>query len=202
MGPPGPYLASLFLTKRRRFCMIFHRSNDTTASPILKVRINNQILAPELRVIGEDGENIGVMKRSDALALARPDEGIDLIEISPNAVPPVARIMSFDKYRYQVEKAEKAERKAQKQGGLKNVQISARAATNDLMIKIRHLEEFLNEGNQVEISMRLRGREKGNKPWANEKLEAFLKMIPVEYRVISPVKYSGNGLSMQIAKKK
>ena len=74
---------------------------------IIKPRINNQITAPELRVIGEDGNNLGVLKREEALALAKPELGIDLIEIAPTAKPPVARIMSYDKYRYEEEKREK-----------------------------------------------------------------------------------------------
>lgn len=133
--------------------------------------------------------------------MARPAEGIDLIEISPNAKPPVARLMSYDKFRYEEAKREKKERLAQKSGGLKHVQISARAAQNDLMIKMRQLEEFLGEGYQIEINMRLRGREKGMKDWARQKLEEFMKKIPVEYKRISEPRFGGYGMSVQIAKK-
>lgn len=166
-----------------------------------KPRINNQITAPELRVIGEKGENLGVLPREQALALARPEGGLDLIEIVPTAKPPVARLMSFDKYRYEREKAEKKERRAQKTAGVKQIQISARAAQNDLLIKMRQLEGFLAEGHQVEIQMRLRGREKGNKDWARQKLGDFMKMIPVEYKVLAPPKFGGRGMIAQITKK-
>jgi len=143
------------------------------------------------------------MPREKALALARPAEGIDLIEISPNAKPPVARLMSYDKFRYEESKREKKERLAQKGGGMKRVQISARAAQNDLQVKLRQLLKFLDEGHQVEIHVRLRGREKGNQPWARERLAAFLKMIPpeVEYKQLSEPRFGGYGLAMQIAKK-
>jgi translation initiation factor IF-3 len=169
----------------------------------LKPRINNQITAPELRVINEKGENLGVMSRAKALDLARPETGLDLIEIAPTAKPPVARVMSYDKFRYEEAKREKKERLAQKGGGLKQVQISARAAQHDLMVKMKQLEEFLAEGHQVEVNMRLRGREKGMKDWARQKMEDFLKAIPpeVEYKRISEIRFGGYGLSISIAKK-
>ncbi|MDR3581696.1 MAG: translation initiation factor IF-3 [Candidatus Pacebacteria bacterium] len=163
--------------------------------------MNNQITAPELRVIGEKGENLGVMKRGDALLLARPDEGIDLIEISAAATPPVVRLMNYDKFRFEEDKRIKKERLAQKSAAMKVVQISARAAVNDLMVKVRQVEKFFGEGHPVEVNMRLRGREKRNKDFAMEKLLEFLKLLPVEYRKLSEPKYLGNGPSVQIAKK-
>ena len=167
-----------------------------------RARINTQITAPQLRVIGADGQNLGVLSREEALALVRPGEGLDLIEISPTATPPVARLMSFDKYRYEAQKAEKTRRRQEKTGGPKQVQISARAAHNDLLIKLKKLEEFLAEDHPVDIQVRLRGREKGNRPWAFQKLEEFMKMITTEYRVITPARSSGNGILVQITKKK
>lgn len=141
------------------------------------------------------------MPREKALALVRPEEGIDLIEIVPTAKPPVCRLMSFDKYRYEQEKKEKKERLTQKSAELKQIQISARAAQHDLLIKIKQLEKFLNEGHQVEIHLRLRGREKSHKDWARQKLEEFLKMITIEYKIISPPKFGGRGMLAQIIKR-
>lgn len=154
-----------------------------------------------MRVIDEKGENLGVMPRAEALKLVRPEEGLDLIEISANAKPPVVRLMSYDKFRYEEEKRLKKERLAQKSAAMKVVQISARAAHNDLMIKIRQLEKFFNEGHPVEITMRLRGREKRNKDWAMEKLKEFLTLIPMEYKKLSEPRFLGNGPSVQVAKK-
>ncbi len=168
---------------------------------MIKPRINNLITAPELRVIDEAGKNLGVLTRDEALKLAKPDLDLDLIEIAPTAKPPVARVMSYDKYRYEKVKQEKKDRLAQKGGGLKHVQISARAATNDLQIKVRQLEKFFAEGYTVEIQMRLRGREKYNKDWARLKLGEFLKMISVEYKALSEPRFGGRGMFMQIAKK-
>ncbi len=172
-----------------------------SSTPIVKPRINNQITAPELRVIGEQGENLGVMSRDEAIKLARPDAGIDLIEISAQAKPPVARLMSYDKFRYDEEKRIKKERLAQKSAAMKAVQITAKAAHNDLMVKVRQVEKFFAQGHPVEVVMRLRGREKRNKDWAMEKLLEFLRLIPVEYKKLNEPRFLGNGPAVQIAKK-
>lgn len=152
-------------------------------------------------MIDAEGKNLGVLSREEALKLVPLESGLDLIEISPTAKPPVARIMSFDKYRYEQEKLEKKQRASQRSTDIKVVQISARMADNDLQIKLKKLEEFLGEGHQVSITMRLRGREKANKDWAGQKLEEFIKMITTEYKVIAPPRYAGNGFSTQIVKK-
>lgn len=163
-----------------------------------KPRINNQITAPELRVIGEQGENLGVLPRADALALARPLEGVDLIEIAPNAKPPVARVMSYDKFRYEEAKREKKERLAQKSVGMKHVQITVRAAQNDLLIKVKQVEKFFAQGHPVEVNLRLRGREKRNRDWAMGKLKEFLKMLPMEFKQMGEPKFGANGPGVQI----
>ncbi len=141
------------------------------------------------------------MSLADALQLAKPAEGIDLIETIPNATPPVARLMSFDKYRYVKEKEERKQRAATKSVGIKQIQISARAAANDRLTKIHQLEKFLGEGHPVEIQMKLRGREKGMKAWAQQQLDEFLGLIATEYKVILPARPGGRGLIMQIARK-
>lgn len=161
-------------------------------------RINNQITAPELRVIDENGKNIGILSRQEALKLVKP--GLDLIEITANAKPPVARIMSYDKFRYLESKAQKKERQGHKQTTLKQIQISARAGEHDLLVKVRQSEKFLEEGHQIEIQMRLRGREKGMKDWAKQKLDEFLKMIPVEFKILHPPKFGGRGIGVHIGK--
>lgn len=120
--------------------------------------------------------------------------------MAPNAKPPVVRLMSYDKYRYEREKAEKKERQAIKSANIKRVQISPRAANHDLQIKVKQLEEFLAQGRPVEVYVRLRGRERHNKDWANQKLQDFLKMISVDYKVTSAPKFT-QGLSIQISKK-
>lgn len=110
--------------------------------------------------------------------------------------------MSFDKFRYQQEKERKKQRLAQKTDQLKQVRISVRAAANDLAIKAKKVNEFLDDGSKVEIMMILRGREKGNKDWARQKLEEFLKIIDPAHKVTMAIKYTGRGFATQISKKK
>ena len=150
-------------------------------------------------MVSTQGENLGVMPREKALELAR-QEGVDLIEIASQAKPPVARLMSFDKYRYQKEKEEKKERQAQKASGLKQVQISARAGENDLLIKAKHADEFLGKGHSVEIRLRLRGREKKNREWAMQKMKEFATRITVPHKIVGEPKQGGFGITMQIIK--
>lgn len=171
-----------------------------TFRAIDKPRVNSEIVAQQLRVVGSDGQNLGVLSREDALALAAK-ENLDLIEVASKTNPPVARIMSFDKYRYEQEKIEKKARLSQKSTEIKQVQISGRAAQNDLMVKMRKLEEFLNEGHRVIVKLVLRGREKQHKEWALEKLNGFLKMTAIEHKIVSEPRFDNRGVNMQIVKK-
>jgi len=163
-----------------------------------KIKINSQITAKELRVIDENNENLGVLSREDALKLAE-EKGLDLIEISATAVPPVGKIISFDKFRYREEKKIKKQRQSQKISGLKQMRISARAALNDLEVKANKINEFLGEGHKVEINLELRGREKANKEWARYKLIEFLKLLE-EHKILREIKFGQRGLSIQITK--
>ncbi|MCR4328799.1 MAG: translation initiation factor IF-3 [Patescibacteria group bacterium] len=163
--------------------------------------MNSKIVAQQLRIIDAEGKNLGVMSRDEALKLAQPEKGIDLIEIVPSAQPPVARLMSFDKYRYELEKQKKKERQARVKNEFKQIQVSARAQKNDLLVKSKQTDKFLSENCQVEIQLRLRGREKYNKPWAMERLQQFLSMITVEYKQIDTPQFGGRGLGLHIIKK-
>ena len=127
--------------------------------------------------------------------------GLDLIEIAPMAKPAVAKIISFDKFRYQKEKELKKQKASQKISELKQIQLSVRAAQNDLKIKAQKIEEFFNKGHKVEIVLRLKGREKYNRDWARYKLGEFLKLITIEYKIVLEPRFGGQGLVMQIVKK-
>ncbi len=163
------------------------------------VKLNEKITAPELRVIDEAGANLGVLPLQEALKLAK-ERGLDLIEIAPTAKPPVAKIISFDKFRYQEEKKLKKQRAQQKTQELKQVRISGRAARHDLEIKAKKVNEFLEEGHMVEIQLTLRGREKAHKGWAKERLIDFLKIINPEHKIIMEPRYSGRGFNVQVVK--
>lgn len=150
-------------------------------------------------MLDEAGNNLGVISREQALSLAQ-EKGLDLIEVAPAAKPPVARIISFDKYRYEAEKKFKKERAGQKGQGMKQVQIGVKTALNDLELKRKKVEEFLNEGHPVALVMVLRGREKANKDWAKQKLYEFLKRITVECSGTEP-RWGMRGFTVQITKK-
>ena len=168
--------------------------------PRIQPRTNERIDSPEVRVLDEKGENLGVMDRDKALALAR-ERGLDLIEISSSAKPPVAKITSFDKFRYEEEKRRKQQQIKQKAVEAKQVQISVRSAQNDLELKAKKADEFLKEGRSVTIMMVLRGREKANKDWAKLKLSEFLKIITVEHQSLGEPRFGGRGLTIQITKR-
>jgi len=126
---------------------------------------------------------------------------LDLIEISPTATPSVAKLISYDKFRYQQEKEAKKQKQSSTGNEMKQIRITARAAGNDLKIKAKQLEEFLAKGNKVEIMLALRGREKYNRDWANTKLKEFLEMIVASYQITAEPKFGGRGIFMQIIKK-
>lgn len=151
-------------------------------------------------IVDEEGKSLGKMSRDAALSLAK-GKGLDLILIAPTAKPPVARVMSFDKYRYQLEKKLKKQRAHKKSQEMKQVQISIREALHDLQMKSDRVNQFLAEEHPVEILLTLRGREKANKDFAREKLANFLKMINPDHKVMTEPKFGGRGLNMQITKK-
>ncbi|MGH8129849.1 MAG: translation initiation factor IF-3 [Steroidobacteraceae bacterium] len=123
-----------------------------------RVRRNEEILSPQLRVIGADGGQIGVMSRSEALAQAAADE-LDLVEVSPNAEPPVCRIMDFGKYLFEQNKKAHSAKRKQKQIQLKEVKFRPGTETADYQVKLRNLIRFLTAGDKAKVTMRFRGRE-------------------------------------------
>jgi len=122
------------------------------------IRRNAAIRAREVRVIGPDGTQLGVLQINDAIRIAQ-NHGVDLIEISPNATPPVCRIMDFGKYRYETAKKEKGPKNLTK---LKEIKFRVRIEQNDYLTKLRHAEEFLMENNKVKLTLSFRGREMGH----------------------------------------
>ncbi len=139
------------------------------------------------------------MKKEEALALAK-ERGLDLIEISPFTKPPVARIQSFDKYRYQQEKKLRKQKIGQKDQEIKQVQVSIRSAKNDLLFKAGKAGEFLKKNHIVRVVMVLRGREKANKQFARKKLLEFLQLIS-PHKVIMEPKDGGRGIVTHIQAK-
>jgi translation initiation factor IF-3 len=148
-----------------------------------RVFINNQIRAKEVRVVDETGSQLGVMEIFAAIDLAK-SKGLDLIQVTEKAVPPVCRIMDYSKFLYQQQKKEKEMRHHQKGGELKEIRLTFAISDHDIETKARKAEEFLKDGDKVKIDMRLRGREKALQGFAREKIKKFVdtleKLIPLK----------------------
>lgn len=168
---------------------------------MIKVRINHQIRAPELRVITESGDNLGVLTIEKALSAAQ-EQDLDLIEISPSAVPPVAKIMDYGKYLYDEKKKVKTAKTRTQTTEIKTVQIKIGTGEHDLELKAKRVSEWLSEGDRVKIDLFLVGRSKYMEfNFLKERLERILKLITVEYKVSqAPIK-GPKGLTTIIERK-
>lgn len=124
----------------------------------IRIRVNEGIRIKEVRVIGENGEQVGVLAASEALRMAR-EKGLDLVEVAPKAAPPVCRIMDFSKYKYEQEKKERLARKKQKVIRIKEVKIKPNIEENDYQVKLRNLKRFLERGDKAKVTLMFRGRE-------------------------------------------
>ena len=125
---------------------------------ISELMINEQIRDKEVRVIGEDGEQLGIMSSKEAMKLAE-DAGLDLVKIAPTAKPPVCKIVDYGKYRYELARKEKEAKKKQKVIEVKEIRLSPNIDTNDLNTKINAAKKFLAKGDRVKVTLRFRGRE-------------------------------------------
>jgi len=165
-------------------------------------RINEMIKAAELRIIGPEGENFEVMKREDAISKAQ-GFGMDLIEISPNAKPPVAKIMDYGKFQYDQKKKLKAQKAKAHNVEVKNIQVKVGTDGNDLNIKAKRASKWLTEGHRVKVELFLPGRTKYmEKDFLKERLERLLNLLTVEYNVAEEAKKNPKGLAMIIEKTK
>lgn len=163
-----------------------------------KTRINRQITAPEIRLLNDIGEQLGVMPIAQALALA-DEHGLDLVEVSPQAQPPVVKLISFDKFKYQQKKAEQLQKKRVKKVEVKTIRLSAKIAAHDIATKAKRADEFLQDGDWVKLELRMRGREQAFLDVAHKQLESFKAAITLPYRIEVPAKKAGNTISTTLA---
>jgi len=169
--------------------------------PSARIRVNERINAPELRVIGEEGENYGVLSRDEALAKAAEVE-LDLIEISPNANPPVAKIMEYGKYLYQEKKKQREHKAKSHATETKAIQIKIGTSEHSLGIKAKQASSWLTEGHRVKFELYLQGRAKYmEKGFLEERMKRFLKLLTVDYKVADEPRRGPKGLTMIIEKK-
>ncbi len=161
-------------------------------------RINNQIRASEVRLLGPEGENFGILKLSDALAKAK-ELGLDLVEISPNAVPPITRAVDYGKFLYLENKKQKAIKAKVQTIEVKNIQVKVGTGEHDLNLKARKASEWLKEGHRVKIDLFLPGRTKYmNEAFLKERMDRVLKLISENYRIAEEPKKSPKGLTALI----
>ena len=164
------------------------------------IRINNQITAPELRVIMEDGTNLGVITKDQAIEKAK-EMHADLIEISPTAVPPVAKIMDYGKFQYDEKKKQKVAKSKAQTSDLKNIQVKIGTGEHDLELKAKKASEWLAEGHRIKIDLFITGRAKYmDFKFLSERLDRILKLITEKFKVAEAPKKGLKGLTMVIEK--
>ncbi|PIP16824.1 MAG: translation initiation factor IF-3 [Candidatus Portnoybacteria bacterium CG23_combo_of_CG06-09_8_20_14_all_37_13] len=162
-------------------------------------RVNNQIKLSQIRLIDENGQNLGIVETDKALEIAR-EKGLDLIEIAPNVRPPVCRIMDYGKYQYQKSREERQQKTKQKKIEIKGVRISLRTGQHDLEVKVKQANKFLDRGHKVKIEMILRGREKALLAIAKEKLNKFIELISPDIEIEKEAERQPRGLSVMVIK--
>jgi translation initiation factor IF-3 len=161
-------------------------------------RINHEIRVPEIRVVDSEGTMLGLMQTREALRLAEEKE-MDLVEIAPQAKPPVCKIIDFGKFSYEIQKKEKLAKKNQQQQLMKEVRFKWRTDTHDFNFKAKHARNFLEEGNKVKASVMFRGREITHQEIGKELLERFVLELQDIAKVDSPIKMEGRNLSVMLS---
>ncbi len=163
-----------------------------------ELQINEQIRDAEVRVIGPDGEQMGVMSARDAQKVA-DEHDLDLVKIAPNAVPPVCRVMDYGKYRFEQAKREKEARKNQHVTEIKEVRLGLNTDIGDFNTKVRHAIRFLQDGDRVKVSIRFRGRELGHPELGLESMQRFAEACAEHGTVDKPAKMEGRHMLMFLA---
>lgn len=162
------------------------------------MRINREIRADKVRLIDEEGKQLGIYLLRDAINLAEKD-GKDLIEISPNAEPPVCKVISMDKFKYLQAKKEKENKKAQHQVKVKEIKVKPNIDTHDLQVKIKHAKGFLEEGNKVRITCMFKGRELLHVDLGEKVVQTIIEELKDISMVEAPVKLFGKSITCVIA---
>ena len=168
---------------------------------ISELSINEQIRDKEVRVIGEDGEQLGIMSAKEAFALAQ-EAGVDLVKIAPTAQPPVCRIVDYGKFKYEQTRREKDAKKKQKVVEIKEIRLSPNIDTNDLNTKINAAKKFLSKGDRVKVTLRFRGREMAHMNTSKHILDDFAESLSEVAIVDKAPKVEGRSMTMFLTEKK
>jgi translation initiation factor IF-3 len=162
------------------------------------IRVNQKIRAREVRVIDSDGNQLGVIPTSQALAAAQ-QRGMDLVEVAPNATPPVCKIVEFGKFKYEQTKREREARKHHHAGKLKEIKLRLNIDDHDYQTKLNHMREFLEEGMKVKVSLYFRGRENAHPEYGNELMQRVVKDLQGIGHAEVPPRLMGKSLHMMMA---
>ncbi len=165
-----------------------------------ELQINEEIRDKEIRVIGSDGEQLGIMPSSKALDMAA-EKNLDLVKIAPQAQPPVCKIMDYGKYRFEQAKREKEARKNQHVVDIKETRLSLNIDTHDFNTKLNHTKRFIQSGDKVKVSIRFRGREMGHPELGTEIMKRFAEACQEFANVEKPAKLEGRSMIMFLAPK-
>jgi translation initiation factor IF-3 len=160
-----------------------------------ELRINEIIRVREVRLIDADGNQKGIVPTIQALQMAR-DAELDLVEVAPQAQPPVCKILDYGKYKFELEKKNRESRKHQKQIRIKEIRMQPKIDEHDLEFKTRHIREFLDEGNKVKVTVRFRGRELAHTELGKDVLDKILVMLEDSFLVEKPAQMEGRTMSI------
>lgn len=164
------------------------------------LRINEQIRIREVRLVDEEGQQRGIVPTPEALAMAKERE-LDLVEVAPNANPPVCKILDYGKYRFEQEKKLRDSKKNQKILKLKEIRMQPKIGSGDLDTKAKHIKEFLADGNKVKVTIRFRGRELAHTELGLVVLDEVLKRLDDEFTIEKPAAMEGRFMSMMLSPK-
>ena len=168
---------------------------------ISNLSINEQIRDKEVRLIGPDGAQMGIMSAREAMLKAQ-EAGLDLVKIAPQAKPPVCKIIDYGKYKYELARKEKEARKKQKIIDVKEVRLSPNIDTNDLNTKMNNAKKFIGKGNKVKVTLRFRGREMAHMQQSKHILDDFAQALADVAVIEKPAKQEGRSMSMVLTEKR
>ena len=183
------------------YILYFDSNQDGRYTAISDLMINEQIRDKEVRLIGEDGEQLGIMSAKDAFKLAR-DAELDLVKIAPTAKPPVCKIIDYGKYKYEMLRKEKEAKKKQKSIEVKEIRLSPNIDDNDLNTKVNNARKFLEKGNKVKVTLRFRGREMAHMTQTKYILDDFAEKLGDIAVVDKPAKVEGRTIVIFLSAKK
>ena len=193
----GAERSGFFVNDQKETKAIARRPHHAPPTRDTGPRVNERVRAPEIRLIGAEGENIGVISPEKALQLAE-QAGLDLVEISPNASPPVCKIMDFGKYKYETQKKESEARKKQKTIEIKEIKFRPNTDTHDYEVKMRSVMKFLQGGDKVKITLRFRGREMAHADLGRKLLERVAEDVTEHGKIEAIPRLEGRQMVMMI----